>query len=255
MSSKAQRLETLRALGGNVPETFPSLDAFAETRHDPDALWWIRATAEQPAERYRMRQGPWTTREVNEHAGADGESVPAACAVQRYLDPDLSGVIYVASDWVLTAAIRGSCRPLLREGSPGTLFAQRGQEHWVSGGAEMPGNAQQAIQALKETVGAMNHNILVEWIVTADDAIHHVDYKEIAGELMPPPFPQPDAIAVGNRQETEPTELVDSTRIEHLSSSGELQNLRCHSGSPLAHLCIEVAMRGGRVVVERSPDG
>lgn len=255
MSSKGQRLETLQALGGNVPETFPSLDAFAETPRDPDALWWIRATAEQPAERYRMTQGPWTTREVNEHVGADSEPVPVACAVQRYLDPVLSGVIYVASDWVLTAAIKGPCRQLLREGSPGALFAQRGQEHWASGGAEMPGNAQGAIHTLKQTVGVMNRNILVEWIVTADGAIHHVDYKEIADELMLPPFPQPDVIVVGDSQGTEPTELVDSTRIEYLSSSGEPQNLRCLTGSPLAHLCIEVATRGGRVVVERSSDG
>lgn len=251
MNPKTRRLETLRALGGNVPETFASLAAFAETPRNPEALWWIRATAEQPDERYRMRQGPWTTNEITELASTAAKTHLVACAIQRYLEPELSGITYVARDWMLTAAIERSCRALLRGGSSGALLAQRGDERWASGSTHLPANARPAIEAATRTVGAIGRDILVEWIVTSDGAIHHVDYKEIADALMPPPFPRPNSIAVGNGHWAEPPELLDSTRIEHLSPSSEPQNLRCRTGSPLAHLCIEVALRNGRVIVDR----
>jgi hypothetical protein len=247
--NKAQRLKVLQALGGNVPETFTSLVEFAEAQPDPDALWWIRATAEEPTERYQLGQGPWTTKEVDDLAKSPKGSIPAA--VQRYLDPHLSGITYVADGWVLTAAVAGPCRPLLREGASGALYARGSQECWSSGSEKIPAEGQRAISVAERKITLINTNILVEWIITPDGQVHHVDYKEVADALMAPPFPRPDTIAVGTAQAAGALEVVDSTQIDNLAP-GKRQNLRCRTGSPLAHLCVEVAVRGGQVLVERS---
>jgi hypothetical protein len=251
MTPKARRLEALKALGGSVPETISSLDEFAAVARDPEALWWVRATAERPADRYKLTQGPWTTAQVSALArDAGGDASLAACVVQRYLPPRLSGITYATGVWALTAVIEGPCEPLLREGSPGALFSREGERRWSALSGELPADAEDIVEAVEHTVDALGQGILVEWIATRDEAIHHVDYKNVGHGLLASPFPRGGSFLVGCEEPGAPEELVDSTRIEHLAVSGAPQALRCRSGSPLAHLCVEVGARGGRVIVE-----
>lgn len=251
MTAKTRRLEALKALGGRVPETISSLGEFVREARDPEALWWVRATADRPADRYGLAQGPWTTDQVSALAQEAGEdsSFPA-CVVQRYLQPRLSGITYASGAWALTAAIEGPCKPLLREGAPGVLFSRESERRWSARASELPAEAGEIVDAVEHTVDAMGQGILVEWIATPDKAIHHVDYKNVGPGLLASPFPQENGFLVGCEEPEVLEKLVDSTRIEHLAVSGVPQALRCRSGSPLAHLCVEVAARGGRVVVE-----
>lgn len=247
MTSKSERLRALEALGGNVPESIPLLGDFGAMRQDPDALWWIRPIGDDPAERYSQGQGPRTTAEVNRLA--DSETSPS-CVVQRFLEPELSGITYFADSWQLTAAVVGPCRTILREGATGALFARRGEETWRSVPASFSNSTCDAVASAERTMCDFGKNILVEWIITSDRTVHHVDYKEIPGALMPPPFPRPETFVLGKSLDSSPVKRVDRTQIEHLSPAGEPQCLHCGSGSPLAHLCVEVAMHGGLVFVE-----
>jgi hypothetical protein len=254
--AKSGRLNALEALGGNVPETIPSLVEFAAAPRDPGALWWVRPTGDDPGERYRLGQVPRTTAEVNRLADADASTSPP-CVVQRFLEPKLSGTTYFADGWQLTAAILGPCRTILREGATGAHFARCGEEGWQSVPASFSSSDCEGVSCAERTMSDFGKNLLVEWIITPDQTVHHVDYKEIPGTLMPPPFPRPETFVVGGPPDSRPVKRVERTQIEHLSPAGEPQYLHCESGSPLAHLCVEVAMRNGLVLVEskrRTPE-
>lgn len=252
---KRIRLERLAEVAPNVPRTFWSVEAFVDHPSIHSASWVVRG------------EGVVTS---NSGLSADEvvllcRSLPRSIVIQEFIPSATAGVSYIRGGRVLSEAVEGSCRPLLRDGKRGDRWAgsSSGEIDWLSSSIL----EEQAIKTLAsrharalEYISCAYDGIMLEWVLTPDDSFYWVDLKELGNsyisEFSPDP---PSAYYIGSVRQGDyspewirvpDTNIAYVAQIERHNCAG----ISCAGGCPLAHLCVHAfEMRIPMIVYEGSP--
>jgi hypothetical protein len=113
VSERRARLENLSRLTDRFPQTYWSPDSFARRVAKQRDRWWVRSLAEEPAERYRHTQGPWTDDEVETFFASLTPNMVCenAFVVQEFMEPFVAGASVTRASFVLSEGILGSAAP------------------------------------------------------------------------------------------------------------------------------------------------
>lgn len=251
-STKTERLRNLVSLLPCVPATYFSLGEFERARADPARWWRLRtARADQAGGRRRL-----SADEVLQFAEGHSDGI----VIQEYIEPVVSGVAYFTTDSVVIESLVGACDPLLRGGAEGDLWTvnihdadldsaddqstdRKISTRWVSS---------QVVPLSSTAGGQLPDGCLIEWIVDADRQMLVVDLKEVGSRLLS--LIQPGNVFwVGHPQEGSASLVLDSPEFIHVDRLTDWRGtyVRCGSGSPLAHFCVEAHEMGISVELTR----
>jgi hypothetical protein len=250
VNEKHRRLLDLPQHSDQTPATWHSYEEFRTCEPAADTRWWVRSLAEDPAERYRTRQGPWSPEEVGDFFAKNVGRGENGFVIQEYLEPLIAGATISTGGLLLSEGLAGAAAPLLREGATGATLASFGLETWRCGSSELVDS--DALMRAHSSI-PRGSDAVWEWIVTPGARVCHVDRKPLLGPyfrelpISGPPARWELGGSVGDHDPRR-VELPD-TSIKGLESLAEPCTLVIVSGSPLAHLCLEAVNRGFQVVL------
>jgi hypothetical protein len=170
--------------------------------------------------------------------------------IQEFIPAQTSGVTFVREGEILSEAVMGQCRTILRDGMRGVRWAadSSGQVQWISGEGLVPGLislvTNKQLEALETMLLMMSHGYMLEWIMAEDQQeLYWVDLKELSQSFIssfsqrcPEIYQIGDPINSGIARRV----LVPSTGIKYCNMLPSMVGniIICQSGSPLSHLCV-----------------
>jgi hypothetical protein len=258
VSDKRRRLADLTRHSDQTPQTYWDYERFAGADVSPGSRWWVRSLADEPQERYRHSQGPWSPGEVRRFFSELAAPVrdDAMFVVQEYVEPSLSGASLSCADFLVSEAVAGPAAALLREGSRGDMIASvDGDVRWRLKRGGLDARSSEAL-ALAHASIPPGQDILWEWIVSTAGAVYHVDRKLLPAHFLPRPpnAGPPECWRLGHETDEADEVTLSSSSIDHLHTLGRGTLLMIESGSPMAHLCFEAVSLGHAVVLANPRD-
>lgn len=251
MTDKQRRLRELPRFTSRTPITCGSHAEFAALEPGAGTRWWIRSLAEEPAVRYRERQGPLSPGEVDaffQNLAKQARAEPVV--IQQFVYPYVAGATLCAAGGVLTEGTSGPAAGLLRLGASGDLLASHDTSMtWQLHRGATEGRYA-ALEAAHRSIPP-EPDALWEWIVDDTGEVFHVDRKQLTMPLLAhiPRNGPPTAWRLGPAPRPPWIDLPDTSisRLNLLDDKGG--TVRIASGSPLAHLCSEAVARGWGVLL------
>jgi hypothetical protein len=254
VSDKRRRLADLTRHSDQTPQTYWGYEQFGAAEASPDSRWWVRSLADEPLERYRHSQGPWSPEQVRRFFSAlDNQARDDAMfVVQQYVEPALSGASLSCADFRISEGVAGPAAALLRDGGCGDMIASvKDRVIWRLQRGALDEYLSQGL-ALAHASIPSGQDALWEWIVSASGAVYHVDRKLLPSSFLlnPPDNGPPECWRLGDETNGGDVVALVSASIEHLHNLGRGTLLVIGSGSPMAHLCFEAVCRGNAVVLK-----
>lgn len=257
MSDKRRRLQEMARYSDRTPKTWWDYGEFAQLWPAATTRWWVRSLADQPSERYRHSQGPWSPHEVDGFfAQIDPEMRRmGGFVIQEYVEPAIAGVSLCTSEFLLSEGISGAAAPLLRLGAFGDMIASHDDSiSWRLCRGALDVDTTSALERAHGSI-PRGANALWEWIVSESGDVYHVDRKELDISLLDdlPRGGPPERWLVGPTIDgSRKVVMLPDTSIRYLEQLAERSIICIAGGSPMAHLCFEAVRLGHSIVLYRS---
>ncbi len=207
--------------------------------------------ADEPLERYRLRQEPWSPTQVIDYiTRAERRTLDAAeLVIQEHIAPAVAGASLSCAGFLLSEGIAGPAAPLLRDGVAGDMVASWGSDvRWRRRCGALDAQMQDLL-ALAHSSIPTTQDALWEWIVDDSGAVYHVDRKPLSRSFLAtlPDRDPPSRWKLGRGTPSDPVVELDRTSIEYIGDVRPGLRLVIATGSPLAHLCFEAVSQGCQV--------
>jgi hypothetical protein len=238
-----------------VPATFFSLAEFDRAKGGPVKWWRLRTAPVNQSDGRRRLSVEELVRYLQNYHQVDD------CVIQEYIEPALSGVAYFVGRSVIIEAVIGECEALLRGGIEGELWRvdvrdaanRKPTVDHVADLAEDRHGISYRVSLLSELCdGQLPSGWLIEWIIDPDGRFLVVDLKEVGDHLVSW-IEAENLLWVGRPQDGSASLVVETPKFAHVDLLTDWQGtyVRCLSGSPLAHFCVEAHGLGISVKVLR----